>query len=138
MLRSLPSSPFVLRSPLRSSSVSPRPSQIRSASRRNHGEGPQEKIFALINDFHRWGNGSPSESKQGPRDEAQYSEHESGKGRGLAWDGKQECGPAEWRFWTRRWPSKIVIKLDVVTRSRATQYRPSSQCSAGRCTNVNG
>jgi hypothetical protein len=50
-----------------------------------------EKIFPLINDFHRWGSWSPYEYKD-PAMKRSYSGAESGKGAVYAWDGNNNVG----------------------------------------------
>src|SRR6266404_1212737 len=85
-----------------------------------------EKIFSLINNFHRWGSWSPYENKD-PAMKRSYSGAESGKGAVYAWDGNKNVGSGRMEILDVSVPSKIVIKLDSSNRSRATTP-PSSQC----------
>jgi uncharacterized protein YndB with AHSA1/START domain len=72
---------------------------------------PPEKIFSLINDFHRWGTWSPWENKD-PAMKRAYSGAESGKGAVYAWDGNKNVGSGRMEILDASSPSKIVIKLD--------------------------
>src|ERR1700682_1055477 len=54
-------------------------------------EAPPEKIFSLINDFHRWGTWSPYETKD-PAMKRSYSGAESGQGAVYGWEGKKKGG----------------------------------------------
>jgi hypothetical protein len=74
-------------------------------------KAPPEKIFSLINDFHRWGTWSPWENKD-PAMKRTYSGAESGKGAVYAWDGNKNVGSGRMEILDASSPSKIVIKLD--------------------------
>ena len=77
-------------------------------------KAPAESIFALINDFHRWGSWSPWESKD-PAMKRTFSGAESGKGAVYAWDGNKNVGSGRMEILDISAPSKIVIKLDFFT-----------------------
>ena len=72
---------------------------------------PPEKIFALVNDFHRWGSWSPWENRD-PAMRRTYSGARSGKGAVYAWDGNRNVGSGRMEIIDASSPSKIVIKLD--------------------------
>ncbi|SDJ11376.1 MULTISPECIES: SRPBCC family protein [Bradyrhizobium] len=72
---------------------------------------PAEKIFPLINDFHRWVDWSPYEHKD-PALKRTYSGLESGKGAVYAWDGNNNVGSGRMEILESAAPSKIVIQLD--------------------------
>ena len=74
-------------------------------------KAPAESIFALINDFHRWGSWSPWESKD-PAMKRTFSGAESGKGAVYAWDGNKNVGSGRMEILDTSVPSKITIKLD--------------------------
>src|SRR3984893_624278 len=74
-------------------------------------KAPPEKIFSLINDFHRWGGWSPWENKD-PAMKRSYSGAESGKGAVYAWDGNKNVGSGRMEILDTSAPSKILIKLD--------------------------
>jgi len=72
---------------------------------------PPDKIFSLIDDFHRWGSWSPWETRD-PAMTRSYSGAESGKGAVYAWDGNRNVGSGRMEILDASSPSKIVIKLD--------------------------
>ena len=72
---------------------------------------PAEKVFPLINDFHRWATWSPWENKD-PTMKRTYSGTESGRGAVYAWDGNKNVGSGRMEILDASSPSKIVIKLD--------------------------
>ena len=72
---------------------------------------PPEKIYSLINDFHRWGTWSPWEGKD-PAMQRSFSGAESGAGAVYAWDGNRNVGSGRMEILDVAAPSKIVIKLD--------------------------
>jgi len=76
-------------------------------------KAPPEKIFPLINDFHRWGTWSPWEGKD-PRMKRTYSGTASGRGAVYAWDGNKNVGSGRMEILDASSPSKIVIKLDFL------------------------
>jgi hypothetical protein len=74
-------------------------------------EAPADRIFPLINDFHRWGSWSPYENKD-PAMKRSYSGAASGKGAVYAWDGNSNVGSGRMEILDASVPSKILIKLD--------------------------
>src|SRR4051812_19010739 len=54
-------------------------------------KAPPEKIFPLINDFHRWDTWSPWEKKD-PGMKRTFGGAPTGKGATYAWDGNKEVG----------------------------------------------
>jgi hypothetical protein len=74
-------------------------------------KAPPEKIFPLINDFHRWGTWSPYENKD-PAMKRSYSGAASGEGAIYAWEGNKNVGSGRMEILDSSAPSKIVIKLD--------------------------
>ena len=54
-------------------------------------KAPPEKIFALINDFQRWGAWSPWEKKD-PAMKRTFGPVTSGKGAMYAWEGNKDVG----------------------------------------------
>jgi hypothetical protein len=77
-------------------------------------KAPPEKIFPLINDFHRWGTWSPYENKD-PAMKRSYSGAASGEGAIYAWEGNKNVGSGRMEILDSSAPSKIVIKLDFFT-----------------------
>jgi hypothetical protein len=74
-------------------------------------KAPAEKIFPLINDFHRWASWSPWENKD-PAMKRSFSGAESGSGAVYAWDGNKNVGSGRMEILDASVPSKIVIQLD--------------------------
>ena len=74
---------------------------------------PPEKIFSLINDFHRWAVWSPWEKKD-PAMKRSYSGAETGKGAVYEWVGNGKVGMGRMEIVQSSAPSKIIIKLDFV------------------------
>src|SRR6266404_2913312 len=72
---------------------------------------PAEKVFPLINDFHRWGSWSPYENKD-PAMKRSYDGPASGKGAVYGWEGNNNVGSGRMEILDASAPSKIVIKLD--------------------------
>ena len=74
-------------------------------------KAPPDKIFSLINDFHRWGSWSPWENRD-PAMKRTHGGAESGKGAVYAWDGNKNVGSGRMEILDASPPSKIIIKLD--------------------------
>ena len=72
---------------------------------------PAEKIFPLINDFHRWGTWSPYENRD-PAMKRSYSGPANGVGAVYGWDGNNNVGAGRMEILETSPPAKIVIKLD--------------------------
>ena len=54
-------------------------------------KAPPEAVFALINDFHAWGQWSPWEKKD-PAMKRTFGNPASGKGAAYAWEGNKNVG----------------------------------------------
>ncbi len=76
-------------------------------------KAPQEKIFALINDFHRWDSWSPWE-KLDPAMKRTHSGAASGKGTVYEWEGNSKVGAGRMEITDTSPSSKITIKLDFI------------------------
>jgi uncharacterized protein YndB with AHSA1/START domain len=74
-------------------------------------KAPPEKIFALINDLHRWTSWSPWE-KIDPALKRTYSGPQSGKGAAYAWEGNSKVGSGRMEITDAAPSSNVVIKLD--------------------------
>lgn len=72
-----------------------------------------EKVFALIDDFHRWPTWSPYEKKD-PDMKRAHSGAASGKGAIYEWDGDKNVGKGRMEVTESASPSRIVIKLDFL------------------------
>jgi uncharacterized protein YndB with AHSA1/START domain len=82
-----------------------------SVQRATTVRAPAEKIFALINDFHRWGTWSPYEARD-PAMKRSYSGPANGVGAVYGWDGNNNVGAGRMEILETSPPAKIVIKLD--------------------------
>jgi len=76
-------------------------------------KAPPEKIFALINDFNRWGTWSPWEKKD-PAMKRTFGAATSGKGAVYAWEGNKDVGQGSMEITESVPPSKVALKLDFV------------------------
>ena len=74
-------------------------------------KAPPEKIFAFIDDFHRWGAWSPYENKD-PAMTRTLSGATSGKGAGYEGDGDSSVGKGRMEITASSPPLKDTIKLD--------------------------
>lgn len=70
-----------------------------------------EKIFALINDFSRWGAWSPWEKKD-PGMKRRFSVNTGGEGASYAWEGNKEVGKGDMEIIESTPPSKVCLRLD--------------------------
>ena len=76
-------------------------------------QAPPEKVFALINDFHRFGAWSPWEHLD-PKMQRSFSGPDRGKGAVYAWHGNEEVGAGRMEIMDAVPPSKVLIKLDFL------------------------
>ena len=74
-------------------------------------KAPPAKIFALIDDLHRWATWSPYEKKD-PDMKRTFGGSQSGKGAVYEWDGNNSVGKGRMEIIETAQPSKITIKLD--------------------------
>ena len=74
-------------------------------------KAPADKIFPLINDFHRWGDWSPYEKKD-PAMTRTFSGAPSGKGAVYTWDGDSNVGAGRMEIVESSPASKVAIQLD--------------------------
>lgn len=74
---------------------------------------PPERVFALIDDFHRWGEWSPWE-KLDPAMTRTFEGPASGTGAVYAWKGNKDVGQGRMEIAESTPPSRIAIKLDFI------------------------
>lgn len=74
---------------------------------------PAEKIFPLIDDFHRWSAWSPYE-KLDPAMKRTFGGTASGKGATYAWEGNDKAGAGSMQIVESTPASKVAIKLDFI------------------------
>ena len=76
-------------------------------------KAPPDKIYALINDFHRWTAWSPYEKKD-PDMKRTFSGATSGKGAAYEWEGDKNVGKGRMKIADTSPPFRITIKLDML------------------------
>lgn len=74
-------------------------------------KAPPEKIFAILNDFQKWGSWSPWEKKD-PAMKRTFGATTSGKGAVYAWEGNKDVGQGRMEIAESVPPSRVAIKLD--------------------------
>jgi uncharacterized protein YndB with AHSA1/START domain len=89
-----------------------RPNSFR-VERRAVIQAPPEKIYALIEDFHRWVAWSPWEGRD-PALRRSFSGTDRGKGAVYAWEGNKQVGSGRMEIVDATTPSNIRIKLDFL------------------------
>ena len=98
-------------------------------------KAPPEKIFALINDFQRWGAWSPWEKKD-PAMKRTFGPVTSGKGAVYAWEGNKDVGQGRMEIAESVAPSKIVVKLDFLEPFEGHNTAEFTMEGKGNATNV--
>ena len=106
-----------------------------SVQRATTVRAPAEKIFALINDFHRWGTWSPYEARD-PAMKRSYSGSASGVGAVYGWDGNNNVGAGRMEILDASAPAKIVIKLDFFRPFEGHNTAEFTMLPQGDATNV--
>ena len=76
-------------------------------------KAPPERIFAILNDFQRWGAWSPYEQKD-PAMQRSFSGAATGKGAVYAWDGNKDVGQGRMEITDAAAPTKLTLKLDFM------------------------
>jgi uncharacterized protein YndB with AHSA1/START domain len=98
-------------------------------------EAPPEKIFPLIEDFHRWQSWSPYETRD-PDMQRTFSGAASGKGAVYAWNGNKNVGSGRMEILDAPPPGKVVIKLDFLKPFEAHNTAEFTLLPQGDTTNV--
>jgi uncharacterized protein YndB with AHSA1/START domain len=98
-------------------------------------KAPPEKIFPLINDFHKWTAWSPWEKKD-PAMKRTYSGPAAGKGAVYAWEGNKDVGQGSMQITDTSPPSKITVKLDFVKPFEAHNIADFTLAPKGDSTEV--
>jgi carbon monoxide dehydrogenase subunit G len=96
---------------------------------------PPERIFPLINDFHRWGAWSPYEHKD-PDMKRTFSGPGSGRGSTYEWAGNSNIGSGRMEIVESSAPSKVAIRLDFLKPFEAHNTATFTMEPAGGATNV--
>jgi uncharacterized protein YndB with AHSA1/START domain len=74
-------------------------------------KAPPERIFALVNDFTRWGAWSPYEKKD-PAMQRSFGATRAGRGAVYQWAGDSNVGKGRMEIAESSPPSRVVLKLD--------------------------
>lgn len=81
-------------------------------------DAPPEKIFPLLNDFHRWGEWSPWE-KLDPAMQRTFGGPENGVGSFYEWEGNSKAGKGRMQITESQPPSRVVLDLDFIKPFKA-------------------
>ena len=76
-------------------------------------KAPPEKVFAILNDFQKWGAWSPWEKKDPPMKRT-FGATTSGKGAKYAWEGNKDVGKGSMEIAESSPSSRLTIKLDFI------------------------
>jgi len=98
-------------------------------------KAPPEKVFAALNDFHRWQEWSPWE-KLDPALKRSYSGQPSGTGAVYAWEGDRKVGAGRMEIVQATPSNLIVIKLDFLKPFEAHNIAEFTLQSEGNITYV--
>ena len=92
--------------------VATRPNEL-AVRRTTRLRAAPDRIFAEVNDFHRWRNWSPWE-KLDPELARDFSGSELGKGAVYAWKGNPKVGEGRMEILESTPPSEVKIQLDFI------------------------
>jgi uncharacterized protein YndB with AHSA1/START domain len=98
-------------------------------------QAPPERIFDLINDFHRWGSWSPWE-KLDPMMKRTFAGAERGKGAVYEWKGNSKAGQGRMEITDVSPGTKVTIKLDFLKPFEAHNTAEFTLKPQGNSTNV--
>jgi carbon monoxide dehydrogenase subunit G len=98
-------------------------------------DAPPERIFPLINDFHRWGAWSPYEHKD-PDMKRTFSGAGSGRGSIYEWAGNSNVGSGRMEIVESSVPSKVEIKMDFLKPFECHNNATFTMEPAGGATHV--
>ena len=99
-------------------------------------KAPPEKIFAVLNDFHRWTDWSPWE-KLDPAMKRTLGGPASGKGATYAWEGNSKAGQGRMEIIESTPPGKIGIQLDFIKPFEGHNRAEFTLTPQGDATQVN-
>ena len=97
-------------------------------------DAPPDKVMALLEDFHRWGEWSPWE-KLDPDMKRTHSGAPKGKGAVYAWEGNSKAGAGQMEI-TDSSPSHLSLKLDFTKPFEAHNVVDFKLEPQGNATNV--
>ena len=76
-------------------------------------QAPADKVFVMVNDFHRWADWSPWEGLD-PAMKREFSGPASGPGAVYAWDGNKAVGAGRMEITGAQPATQVDIKLDFL------------------------
>ena len=99
-------------------------------------KAPPEKIFAVVNDFHRWPDWSPWE-KLDPAMKRTLGGATSGKGATYAWEGNSKAGAGRMEIVESTPASKVGMQLDFIKPFEGHNIAEFTLTPQGDSTQVN-
>ena len=99
-------------------------------------KAPPEKIFAVLNDFHRWTEWSPWE-KLDPAMKRTLGGAANGKGASYAWEGNSKAGAGRMEIIESVPASKVGIQLDFIKPFEGHNIAEFTLTPQGDATQVN-
>jgi len=99
-------------------------------------KAPPDKVYALINDFHRWGEWSPWE-KLDPAMKRTFSGTPAGVGTIYEWNGNDKVGAGRMEITGSAPASKVDIKLDFLKPFEGHNVTEFTLTPQGDSTQVN-
>ena len=98
-------------------------------------KAPPEKIFPLINDFHRWSSWSPYENVD-PGMKRAYTGAPNGTGAVYEWEGNMQIGQGRMEITDASHPSSVTIQLDFIKPLEGHDIARFTLVPEGASTNV--
>ena len=98
-------------------------------------QAPPEKVFALLNDFHRWPEWSPWEKLDANMTRT-HAGAASGPGAAYSWQGNRKVGEGRMEIVDSSPPSRVLVKLDFLKPFEAHNTAEFTMTPQGDGTNV--
>ncbi len=99
-------------------------------------KAPPERVFPLIDDFHRWGSWSPWEDKD-PNMQRVHSGAQGGTGAVYQWNGNKAVGTGRMEITDSSSPDSIVLTIDFIKPFEAHNTAEFTLQPEGEGTRVN-
>jgi uncharacterized protein YndB with AHSA1/START domain len=93
------------------------------------------KVFAQVNDFHKWQNWSPWD-KMDPSMKKSFEGPAAGEGAVYSWTGNSKVGEGKMTILKSQAPSLVAIQLDFMKPMKATNLTEFSFAPEGKGTQV--
>ncbi|MEP6762992.1 MAG: SRPBCC family protein [Gemmatimonadaceae bacterium] len=114
--------------------ASTRPSTFSLVRSTTIGASP-DRVFPLINDFHKWSDWSPWE-KIDPAMKRAFTGPESGVGAAYSWDGNNKAGAGSMQITRSDMPNKVDINLNFTRPFKANNLTEFTTAPSGNSTVV--